>query len=89
MDFTTNETVHNLANHTNNNNSSKDKVEQDGDTKPIENKMESIAVNDMTSKDYYFDSYAHFGIHEVKNKNCHLLFLLGNFNGSNFFLRKC
>lgn len=20
---------------------------------------------DMTSKDYYFDSYAHFGIHEV------------------------
>ena len=23
-----------------------------------------VAVNDMTSKDYYFDSYAHFGIHE-------------------------
>ncbi|KAF8365273.1 hypothetical protein PRIPAC_83102 [Pristionchus pacificus] len=23
------------------------------------------APNDMTSKDYYFDSYAHFGIHEV------------------------
>ena len=26
-----------------------------------------LPVNDMTSKDYYFDSYAHFGIHEVKN----------------------
>lgn len=23
-----------------------------------------IPVNEMTSKDYYFDSYAHFGIHE-------------------------
>lgn len=23
--------------------------------------------NEMTSKDYYFDSYAHFGIHEVRN----------------------
>jgi len=28
----------------------------DASTKPI---------NEMTSKDYYFDSYAHFGIHEV------------------------
>jgi hypothetical protein len=26
-----------------------------------------VAVNDMTSKDYYFDSYAHFGIHEGKS----------------------
>lgn len=24
-----------------------------------------VPVNEMTSKDYYFDSYAHFGIHEV------------------------
>lgn len=24
-----------------------------------------IPVNEMTSRDYYFDSYAHFGIHEV------------------------
>lgn len=23
------------------------------------------AYSEMTSKDYYFDSYAHFGIHEV------------------------
>lgn len=22
---------------------------------------------EMTSRDYYFDSYAHFGIHEVKH----------------------
>lgn len=26
---------------------------------------EKPAAEDMTSKDYYFDSYAHFGIHEV------------------------
>jgi len=25
----------------------------------------SVSLEDMTSKDYYFDSYAHFGIHEV------------------------
>lgn len=30
-----------------------------------------VPHNQMTSKDYYFDSYAHFGIHEV---NC--LFLI-------------
>lgn len=24
-----------------------------------------VALEEMTSKDYYFDSYAHFGIHEV------------------------
>ena len=28
-------------------------------------KPELVPVNEMTSKDYYFDSYAHFGIHEV------------------------
>lgn len=28
------------------------------------------AYNEMTSKDYYFDSYAHFGIHEVCGSNC-------------------
>ena len=26
---------------------------------------EKVAPTEMTSKDYYFDSYAHFGIHEV------------------------
>uniref|UniRef100_A0A914L9N7 Uncharacterized protein n=1 Tax=Meloidogyne incognita TaxID=6306 RepID=A0A914L9N7_MELIC len=32
----------------------------DASTKPI---------NEMTSKDYYFDSYAHFGIHEEMLKD--------------------
>lgn len=26
-----------------------------------------VAYGEMTSKDYYFDSYAHFGIHEVSS----------------------
>jgi len=26
----------------------------------------SVSLEEMTSKDYYFDSYAHFGIHEVR-----------------------
>lgn len=26
-----------------------------------------IPPDEMTSKDYYFDSYAHFGIHEVSH----------------------
>ena len=33
-------------------------------------------AEDMTSKDYYFDSYAHFGIHEVSvssSKSCRIL----------------
>lgn len=30
---------------------------------------DSVPVNDMTSKDYYFDSYAHFGIHEEMLKD--------------------
>lgn len=36
------------------------------DEKCTEDGTESkkLAVNDMTSRDYYFDSYAHFGIHE-------------------------
>lgn len=28
---------------------------------------------EMTSKDYYFDSYAHFGIHEVCKGSIHVL----------------
>jgi protein arginine N-methyltransferase 1 len=32
-------------------------------------KDENVAVDDMTSKDYYFDSYAHFGIHEEMLKD--------------------
>ena len=30
-----------------------------------EKRVERMPVDEMTSKDYYFDSYAHFGIHEV------------------------
>ena len=36
-------------------------VESDVSTK----KLEDLTAEEMTSKDYYFDSYAHFGIHEV------------------------
>lgn len=28
-----------------------------------------VSVDEMTSKDYYFDSYAHFGIHEEMLKD--------------------
>lgn len=38
-----------------------------GDENDIETKkkeIEKMNVNEMTSRDYYFDSYAHFGIHE-------------------------
>ena len=39
-------------------------VEGDVSTK----KLEDLTAEEMTSKDYYFDSYAHFGIHEVSIK---------------------
>lgn len=29
----------------------------------------NVKIEDMTSKDYYFDSYAHFGIHEEMLKD--------------------
>jgi hypothetical protein len=31
-------------------------------------KLEDLTAEEMTSKDYYFDSYAHFGIHEVSQR---------------------
>ena len=34
-----------------------------------EKKMEDLTGAEMTSKDYYFDSYAHFGIHEEMLKD--------------------
>ena len=40
-------------------------VEGDVSTK----KLEDLTAAEMTSKDYYFDSYAHFGIHEVSTVN--------------------
>lgn len=35
---------------------------KEGKDKPVE----KMPLEQMTSKDYYFDSYAHFGIHEVR-----------------------
>merc|ERR1719442_177544 len=32
-------------------------------------KVKLLATEEMTSKDYYFDSYAHFGIHEEMLKD--------------------
>ena len=34
-----------------------------------EKKTEDLTGAEMTSKDYYFDSYAHFGIHEEMLKD--------------------
>jgi len=36
----------------------------------------SVSLEDMTSKDYYFDSYAHFGIHEVCYNWCFVIHCL-------------
>ena len=36
-----------------------------GDASIVNGGTKLVAVDEMTSKDYYFDSYAHFGIHEV------------------------
>lgn len=33
------------------------------------NISEDVQADDMTSRDYYFDSYAHFGIHEEMLKD--------------------
>jgi len=37
--------------------------------KEAEKKVEDLTSEEMTSKDYYFDSYAHFGIHEEMLKD--------------------
>lgn len=37
---------------------------------PVADKrLEDLTSEEMTSKDYYFDSYAHFGIHEEMLKD--------------------
>lgn len=33
------------------------------------NGKKDVGVDEMTSRDYYFDSYAHFGIHEEMLKD--------------------
>ncbi|KAK3101367.1 hypothetical protein FSP39_003033 [Pinctada imbricata] len=40
-----------------------------GDAPPKENGIEGLKPEEMTSKDYYFDSYGHFGIHEEMLKD--------------------
>ncbi|CAG5115732.1 unnamed protein product, partial [Candidula unifasciata] len=45
----------------------KEDIKESPAEKPTENG--NVAVEDMTSKDYYFDSYAHFGIHEEMLKD--------------------
>lgn len=41
-----------------------------------------LSPDEMTSRDYYFDSYAHFGIHEVVKCNsfCEILALFCHFS---------
>jgi len=38
-------------------------------TAPADTTAEDVGAKEMTSKDYYFDSYAHFGIHEEMLKD--------------------
>jgi hypothetical protein len=35
----------------------------------VNEKINSLKPEEMTSRDYYFDSYAHFGIHEEMLKD--------------------
>ncbi|XP_037774086.1 protein arginine N-methyltransferase 1-like [Penaeus monodon] len=39
------------------------------ENKTEKEKVEKMPIDEMTSKDYYFDSYAHFGIHEEMLKD--------------------
>lgn len=38
-------------------------------TNGLQKKDNKMVVDEMTSRDYYFDSYAHFGIHEEMLKD--------------------
>lgn len=38
-------------------------------TDPNATPAPKVAIEEMTSRDYYFDSYAHFGIHEEMLKD--------------------
>ena len=44
-------------------------VENGTKTATKDKKLEGLSSEEMTSKDYYFDSYAHFGIHEEMLKD--------------------
>lgn len=45
------------------------KTTNGGDLHVSQKKLEDLTSEEMTSKDYYFDSYAHFGIHEEMLKD--------------------
>lgn len=51
--------------------SSSDENKMATDSSPVKGKptANGVAAEEMTSKDYYFDSYAHFGIHEEMLKD--------------------
>lgn len=38
-------------------------------TTVVESPKKGVSLDQMTSRDYYFDSYAHFGIHEEMLKD--------------------
>jgi len=59
----------NISSDLNNTESSNAKTLTDIDIAMPDYQQKDVAVNDMTSKDYYFDSYAHFGIHEEMLKD--------------------
>merc|ERR1719370_897189 len=44
-------------------------IPADAETKVEDKTLENLTGEEMTSKDYYFDSYAHFGIHEEMLKD--------------------
>ena len=44
-------------------------TETGADVSPDITKKEQLPIEEMTSKDYYFDSYAHYGIHEEMLKD--------------------
>lgn len=40
-------------------------TEEAGKSECVQNEVSAARPEELSSKDYYFDSYAHFGIHEV------------------------
>lgn len=44
-------------------------MEAQNDATPHGKKENGVGPDEMTSRDYYFDSYAHFGIHEEMLKD--------------------
>ena len=55
-----------------------------------EETKEEVKPEKMTSEDYYFDSYAHFGIHEeiVKDKVCALTYRDSMLHNKHLFRNK-